>query len=91
MRQNTVYFRDNDQDESGQSHLRNNDVNLTGNPFLDVPNSSNAVEYKKGYVMRKCCYEANAKRSEYTLKINRLIELTKLIKELKKISFHYLL
>ncbi|CAH1126150.1 unnamed protein product [Ceutorhynchus assimilis] len=54
---------DNDQDENGQINLRNNDVNLTGNPFLDIPNSSNAVEYKKGYVMRKCCYETNAKRS----------------------------
>ncbi|XP_050297414.1 PH and SEC7 domain-containing protein isoform X2 [Anthonomus grandis grandis] len=53
---------DSDPDESGP-HTRNNDLNVMGNPFLDVPNSSNAVEYKKGYVMRKCCYEANAKRS----------------------------
>ncbi|XP_031333288.1 uncharacterized protein LOC116163485 isoform X6 [Photinus pyralis] len=37
--------------------------NVSGNPFLDIPNSANAVEYKKGYVMRKCCYDANAKRS----------------------------
>lgn len=40
-------------------------VNLGGNPFLEVPSVANAVEYKKGYVMRKCCYEANAKRSEF--------------------------
>uniref|UniRef100_A0AAR5P2I4 Uncharacterized protein n=1 Tax=Dendroctonus ponderosae TaxID=77166 RepID=A0AAR5P2I4_DENPD len=53
---------DTDQEEAGQAYLRN-DMNLSGNPFLDVPNSSNAVEYKKGYVMRKCCYESNAKRS----------------------------
>ncbi|XP_066261858.1 PH and SEC7 domain-containing protein isoform X2 [Euwallacea similis] len=56
---------DNDDGDVGQSHLRNNEVNLLGNPFLDVPNSSNAVEYKKGYVMRKCCYEANAKRTPF--------------------------
>ncbi|XP_076251087.1 exchange factor for Arf 6 isoform X5 [Rhynchophorus ferrugineus] len=55
---------DEQEDGSLQSHLRNSDnINLTGNPFLDMPNSSNAVEYKKGYVMRKCCYETNAKRS----------------------------
>ncbi|KAF5305522.1 hypothetical protein FQA39_LY01613 [Lamprigera yunnana] len=39
--------------------------NLGGNPFLDVPNTTNAVEYKKGYVMRKCCYDANAKRTPF--------------------------
>lgn len=39
-------------------------LGLGTNPFLDIPVSTNAIEYKKGYVMRKCCYEANAKRSE---------------------------
>lgn len=34
------------------------------NPFLEVPDRQHAVEYKKGYVMRKCCYDANAKKSE---------------------------
>ncbi|XP_044756583.1 PH and SEC7 domain-containing protein isoform X1 [Coccinella septempunctata] len=33
------------------------------NPFLEVPTNMSAVEYKKGYVMRKCCFETNAKRS----------------------------
>ncbi|XP_018568967.1 exchange factor for Arf-6 isoform X3 [Anoplophora glabripennis] len=52
------------EEASAQPQMRNNEaVNLGGNPFLDVPISANAVEYKKGYVMRKCCYEANAKRS----------------------------
>lgn len=23
------------------------------------------IDYKKGYVLRKCCYEANGKRSKY--------------------------
>ncbi|CAH0552778.1 unnamed protein product, partial [Brassicogethes aeneus] len=40
-------------------------VNMGGNPFLNIPVSANAVEYKKGYVMRKCCYEANAKRTPF--------------------------
>ncbi|GBP63517.1 PH and SEC7 domain-containing protein 3 [Eumeta japonica] len=35
------------------------------NPFLDVPDQSRAVEYKKGYVMRKCCYDANAKKTPF--------------------------
>nr|XP_023022688.1 PH and SEC7 domain-containing protein 4 [Leptinotarsa decemlineata] len=56
---------DEDTEENNvQSQVKNNEViSLGGNPFLDVPSSHNAVEYKKGYVMRKCCYEANAKRS----------------------------
>ncbi|XP_056634104.1 PH and SEC7 domain-containing protein isoform X10 [Diorhabda sublineata] len=39
--------------------------NIGGNPFLEIPVMANAVEYKKGYVMRKCCYEANAKRTPF--------------------------
>lgn len=35
----------------------------TGNPFLDVPNITGATEFKKGYVMRKCCYDSNGKKS----------------------------
>lgn len=34
------------------------------NPFLDVPDQARAVEYKKGYVMRKCCVDANGKKSK---------------------------
>lgn len=33
------------------------------NPFLDPPQPA-AIEYKKGYVMRKCCYETNYKKSK---------------------------
>ncbi|XP_055534343.1 PH and SEC7 domain-containing protein isoform X2 [Wyeomyia smithii] len=32
------------------------------NPFLDPPQPA-AIEYKKGYVMRKCCYDTNYKKS----------------------------
>ncbi|XP_045766060.1 PH and SEC7 domain-containing protein isoform X5 [Maniola jurtina] len=35
------------------------------NPFLDLPDQSRAVEYKKGYVMRKCCYDANGKKTPF--------------------------
>lgn len=37
------------------------------NPFLDLPDQSRAVEYKKGYVMRKCCFDANGKKSKYCI------------------------
>lgn len=33
------------------------------NPFLDPPQPA-AIEYKKGYVMRKCCYDTNYKKSK---------------------------
>lgn len=52
-------------DATGQVPMKNTEqIGLGNNPFLDIPISTNAIEYKKGYVMRKCCYEANAKRSE---------------------------
>ncbi|XP_055593560.1 PH and SEC7 domain-containing protein isoform X2 [Uranotaenia lowii] len=34
------------------------------NPFLDQPQPA-AIEYKKGYVMRKCCYETNYKKTPF--------------------------
>nr|CAD7444365.1 unnamed protein product [Timema bartmani] len=43
-----------------------NQQNLSGsNPFLDVPNAATAVEYKKGYVMRKCCVDTNGKKTPF--------------------------
>ncbi|XP_054166346.1 PH and SEC7 domain-containing protein-like [Oppia nitens] len=39
-------------------------VSIIGhNPFLEVPNPNSATEYKKGYVMRKSCYESNGKKT----------------------------
>ncbi|XP_049870290.1 PH and SEC7 domain-containing protein-like [Pectinophora gossypiella] len=35
------------------------------NPFLDVPDQARAVEYKKGYVMRKCCVDPNGKKTPF--------------------------
>ncbi|XP_014203854.2 uncharacterized protein LOC106636094 [Copidosoma floridanum] len=40
-------------------------ISATGNPFLDVPNVTGATEFKKGYVMRKCCYDANGKKTPF--------------------------
>lgn len=39
----------------------------TGKGFFDVPSSQPAIEYKKGYVMRKSCIEPNGKKSVYIL------------------------
>jgi PH/SEC7 domain-containing protein len=33
------------------------------NPFLDVPDPSKTVEYKKGYVMRKCCTDPDGRKT----------------------------
>ncbi|KAK3578721.1 hypothetical protein CHS0354_010106 [Potamilus streckersoni] len=33
------------------------------NPFLDVPDPNQTTEYKKGYVMRKCCAEPDGKKT----------------------------
>ncbi|XP_035919358.1 PH and SEC7 domain-containing protein isoform X2 [Anopheles stephensi] len=35
------------------------------NPFLEAPPMFAAVEYKKGYVMRKCCYDTNYKKTPF--------------------------
>lgn len=37
------------------------------NPFMDTPQNAAATEHKKGYVMRKCCYDSNYKKSEFTI------------------------
>ncbi len=34
------------------------------NPFLTLPDPSTAVEYKKGYVMRKCCIDPSGKKTK---------------------------
>nr|KAG5692677.1 hypothetical protein BaRGS_028477 [Batillaria attramentaria] len=35
------------------------------NPFLDVPDPSKTVEYRKGYVMRKCCMEPGRRKTPF--------------------------
>ncbi|XP_050745207.1 PH and SEC7 domain-containing protein isoform X6 [Drosophila biarmipes] len=39
--------------------------NVGQNPFLDPPELATAVEYKKGYVMRKCCYDSSFKKTPF--------------------------
>jgi hypothetical protein len=34
------------------------------NPFLALPDPATAVDYKKGYVMRKCCVDPNGKKTK---------------------------
>ncbi|GFS05529.1 PH and SEC7 domain-containing protein 3 [Elysia marginata] len=36
---------------------------IGSNPFLDVPDPSKTTEYKRGYVMRKCCMEPDRRKS----------------------------
>uniref|UniRef100_A0A0B7BHF0 SEC7 domain-containing protein n=1 Tax=Arion vulgaris TaxID=1028688 RepID=A0A0B7BHF0_9EUPU len=38
---------------------------LGSNPFLDVPDPSKTTEYKKGYVMRKCCMEPDRRKTPF--------------------------
>lgn len=38
---------------------------IGSNPFLDVPNPNSATEFKKGYIMRKNCYDSNGKRTPF--------------------------
>ncbi|XP_005100703.1 PH and SEC7 domain-containing protein 3 [Aplysia californica] len=38
---------------------------LGSNPFLEVPDPSKATEYKKGYVMRKCCMEPEKRKTPF--------------------------
>ncbi len=34
------------------------------NPFIGLPDASDAVDFKKGYVMRKCCVDPNGKKTK---------------------------
>lgn len=61
-------FRDEEGDETANQAIQQGDgpaISDTGNPFLDVPNVTGATEFKKGYVMRKCCFDSNGKKSIY--------------------------
>lgn len=59
-----------DDDTSDGQKQNRTDSSLPGppvgpNPFLDIPQNIAAVEYKKGYVMRKCCYDSNNKKTPF--------------------------
>ena len=36
---------------------------LPSNPYLDIPTPIHSQDFKKGYIMRKCCMEPNGKRT----------------------------
>lgn len=58
--------RDEEGDDTASQVVQQGDgpaLSGVGNPFLDVPNVTGATEFKKGYVMRKSCYDANGKKS----------------------------
>lgn len=72
-----MQLRDDDSPEINQKTSRH-EGSLQGpaigaNPFLDIPQNITAVEYKKGYVMRKCCFDSNNKKSEYIFKILNVV------------------
>ncbi|XP_076241756.1 exchange factor for Arf 6 isoform X2 [Calliopsis andreniformis] len=59
---------DEEGDETANQAIQQGDgsaISRTGNPFLDVPNVTGATEFKKGYVMRKCCYDSNGKKTPF--------------------------
>lgn len=44
----------------------------SANSLLDSSQTIAAIEYKKGYVMRKCCYDANNKKSKSWFSVHSL-------------------
>lgn len=38
---------------------------LGHNPFLEIPDPTKTTEYKKGYVMRKCCLDPDGRRTSF--------------------------
>lgn len=60
---------DDDPNDVNQNRNRGETNSLPGppvgaNPFLEISQNIPTVEYKKGYVMRKCCVDSNNKKSE---------------------------
>lgn len=80
-----VYFhRDDDNGEALlQSNHQDGSTISVSNPFLEIPNMSGATEFKKGYVMRKCCYDANGKKSN----LNKFVRFRETI-EWKNLSLN---
>ncbi|XP_023705908.1 uncharacterized protein LOC111863643 isoform X2 [Cryptotermes secundus] len=53
------------QQQTKQAAVDEQNFAASSNPFLDIPNATTAVEYKKGYVMRKCCVDSNGKKTPF--------------------------
>ena len=60
-------YRDSDGDgevtSGNKSGSGEAEMTVGSNPFLTPP-SGNGVQYKKGYIMRKCCTDPNGKKSK---------------------------
>lgn len=72
---NLPIYISSDEDTTDQKPRGDNSIPGISNgaiPFLDTPQSSAAIEYKKGYVMRKCCYDSNNKKSECFIRLNAM-------------------
>ncbi|XP_064595518.1 PH and SEC7 domain-containing protein-like isoform X3 [Liolophura sinensis] len=52
-------------DRRPQTVIDENRLMVGTNPFLNIPDPSKATEYKKGYVMRKCCMDADRRRTPF--------------------------
>ncbi|CAB4055556.1 PSD [Lepeophtheirus salmonis] len=54
------------EDDNLSSNLLPKPINLGSgiNPFLALPDPMSSTDYKKGYVMRKCCVDPNGKRTK---------------------------
>jgi len=46
------------------------------NPFLSLPDPDSAVDYKRGYVMRKACYDPNYKKTKMGKRSWKMFHLT---------------
>ncbi|XP_069680637.1 PH and SEC7 domain-containing protein isoform X3 [Periplaneta americana] len=53
------------QQQAKQAAENQQNLATSSNPFLDVPNAATAIEYKKGYVMRKSCIDPNGKKTPF--------------------------
>lgn len=83
-----IFYRD--EDSPGQKSIGDNSIQgptIGLNPFLDTPSNAAAIEYKKGYVMRKCCFDSNYKKSEFCLlHIDMIKTTTTIFKSFNKVN-----
>lgn len=51
-------------DSQGEFILPSDNMDVSKANEANGNNDTTLIDYKKGYVLRKCCYETNGKRSE---------------------------
>lgn len=59
-----IFFSLSDDDYLDQKQDGENSSQRAQAASLDTPQNVAAIEHKKGYMMRKCCYESNYKKSK---------------------------